>query len=592
MKSKITRGAGFCGLIDYVFDLGKDASHDKDARLISGNMAGDNPRALVAEFAALRRLRHDIERPVWHSSLRLPPGEKMSDEKWSEIVQDYMTRMGMNPDNHPYIAVMHNDSHLHIVSSRIRFDGNLYYGRNEHLIATRIVQQIEKDYGLTITKGPTYDKDGKIVMLDKAKLNSNELKMAGRTGQAAPRHRLQEIIVQAIKDRPTQSIFENRLTEAGVSFRAGSNGYSYQLEGIAFKGSQLGQAFKWAQLKKFLILPEQEIKNESGDQKLAMEVNHNHLIKRQHVANVARSAAWEAERKRRDRYRANRSMIYSVGRLSVYILPRPLGEAVQIAAELLSMIAKMNDWRQAHAYKRQVDQLTTQLHQVKATRFAAEKAKVEKVNPLVPVSTAPTTAWNQNKPTSQQPALQVYGPEAIAAALFSQANKEETGRQRALYLKIADRVEQLPPDTIIYQREAELSPVQLLNAAATAVKTWQEANPDKTKAHAEAWNLKHPDLAALLAVVAEVSDSGRVKPQELVAVAFITAYPSQIARQYTEHASQINGSDPTKAKILKDAAAALNKVSNAREITLPHPSAQSDEITAELQKRNIGSRKR
>ena len=70
----------------------------------------------------------------------------------------------------------------------------------------------------------------------------------------------------------------------------------------------------------------------------------------------------------------------------------------------------------------------------------------------------------------------------------------------------------------------------------------------------------------------------------------VTANPSQLATQYDTWASQVNAADPARAKLLIDAAAALRKVSNAREIALPHPSAPLNDITTALQSRGIGDR--
>lgn len=457
MKSKITRGAGFCGLVDYVFDIGKDATGDKDALKIGGNMAGDQPRELVAEFAALRRLRPDIERPVWHSSLRLPPQETITDEKWDKIAKDYLTRIGLCPDRHPYIVIRHNDSHIHIVSSRIAFNGSLYYGKNEHLIATRIVQQIEKDFNLTITKGPTYDKDGKIVMQDRSRITNDELKMSERTGNIVPRQRLQEIIVDSVKDRPTLAAFEKRLTEAGVSYRAGSNGYSYQFDGIAFKGSQLGQTFKWSQLQKCIILPEQEIIKEEHFRPQIDDEYHNNLFKQQSMY-AARATAWEAEQKRRDKYRANRCIIYSVGRLSSDILPRPLGEAVMIAAETMILIARINDWRQAHIYKLEVERLKSKMNRVKTEQMKS----AEKLADHQPV-------LNQNKPTYQQPEVIAFGPKRTATIILNMANRTTDTEQQAKFKRLADRVCMLPDDTIIYEGPKKPSFEEFMKAAVKAV---------------------------------------------------------------------------------------------------------------------------
>lgn len=433
MKSKITRGAGFCGLIDYVYNIGPKATEDKDAQRIGGNMSGGNPRALVAEFAALRRLRPDIKRPVWHSSLRLPAGETISDQKWNDIVQDYMARMGINSDHHPYIVVKHDDSHVHIVSSRIRLDGSLYYGQNEHLIATRITQQLEKDYGLNLTKGPTYGEDGKIVRSDRATLSSKEQKMAERTGNIAPRQRLQGIISDSVKDRPTQATFEKRLTEAGVSYRAGSNGYSYQLDGIAFKGSQLGQAFKWAQIQKFIILPEQEIKTEEHFRPQINAEDHTNLLNQKSVYAV-RAATWKAEQKRRDKYRANCSIINSVGKLSADILPQPLREAVMIAIETMIIIARINDWRQVHVYRLQVERLKDRMNQVKAERVkVAEKLAC------------------QNNQTYQQSEYVALGPKQTALIILNMACRIADKEIQAKLNKLANRVCELPADAIIYR---------------------------------------------------------------------------------------------------------------------------------------------
>ncbi|WP_373870448.1 relaxase/mobilization nuclease domain-containing protein, partial [Aeromonas caviae] len=49
---------------------------------------GSDPRELSREFSAVRQLRPDIGKPVWHCSLSLPPGEQcqtglpMSGRNW------------------------------------------------------------------------------------------------------------------------------------------------------------------------------------------------------------------------------------------------------------------------------------------------------------------------------------------------------------------------------------------------------------------------------------------------------------------------------------------------------------------------------
>lgn len=366
MRVKITRGADIRGGVNYDFNEGLRCVKGKVAVLIGGNMTGNTVDELVSEFASIRRLRPDIEKPVWKEALRATQGEDITANKWNEIAVDHMREIGLNPDKHPFIITQHvGEDHVHILALRVALDGTIYHGKNENLIASRDCQRLEKKYNLVRTSSAKYtvDEQGKhhIIMPGKTKPSSGEIQMKNRTGKPTPRERLQEIITTALKDRPTQQEYEKRLTAAGVSFKFSSNGYSYETEGIPFKGSQLGTAYKWAQLQRSFTTQE--------------EIQVKAAREQQRAIHAAKAEAWTAEQKRRDRFRANRSITKSVGRFAAHILPRPLGEAVQIAAEVLSLLAKMNDWRQAHNYRKQVEQLITQLHQVKADRQRAVEAR-------------------------------------------------------------------------------------------------------------------------------------------------------------------------------------------------------------------------
>lgn len=257
MKAKITRGKTFKGLLNYTFDRGKKATGDKAPIIVGGNMAGTSPQQLTREFVAVRQLRPDIERAVWHCSLSLPPGEHPTDKQWDEITQDFMQGMGFS-DYTPYVAVRHNDKghdHVHIVASRIGGDSKVWTGEWEVYKAIEVTQQLEEKYNLTRVafkpaekKRPTY----------------KEVHKAERTGIRPPRERLQELIDEAlaepsdsyIADRPTAPQLAKRLEEKGVIVRANvastgrMNGFSFELDGLAFKGSSLGKAYSWSGLQK------------------------------------------------------------------------------------------------------------------------------------------------------------------------------------------------------------------------------------------------------------------------------------------------------------------------------------------------------
>jgi MobA/VirD2-like, nuclease domain/Large polyvalent protein-associated domain 7 len=252
--NRIKRGRGFRGLLDYL-----EGNKDGPAlgRLIGGTMGGATPRELAAEFKASRQLRPDIEKPVWHNSLRMPAGEDISDEKWDQIARDYLTRMGFNLDKTQVCWWKHDDeAALHIVASRVQLNGGVYLGQNENLISTRVIQQLEHDHNLTLTKGPGYDPStSKVRMPDTRKPGKNEVEKAIRTQSLPPRQRLQRLIDDALAGNPTAPQFVERLAAAGVAVRPNLastgrlNGFSFELDGLAFKGSSLGKNYTWNNLQ-------------------------------------------------------------------------------------------------------------------------------------------------------------------------------------------------------------------------------------------------------------------------------------------------------------------------------------------------------
>jgi hypothetical protein len=204
-------------------------------------------------------LRSDIKKPVWHNSLRLPSGERLSTDKLVEICDDYMRRMGFY-DMHLRAYVLHDDAqgqHIHIVASRVALDSTLYLGRNENLKSTRHIQQLEREYNLTITQGPIFDNTGKIIMPDKRQPTKKELERAVRTGHEPPRQMLHRLVDDALAFGPqTAPEFRCRLESLGVTVRPNVaktgrlNGFSFGVDGIFFTGAKLGNGYKWASLQK------------------------------------------------------------------------------------------------------------------------------------------------------------------------------------------------------------------------------------------------------------------------------------------------------------------------------------------------------
>ncbi len=196
-----------------------------------------------------------MAKPVWHNSLRLPQGESLTNEQWKRIADDYMKRMGFG-DTHLRCYVLHDDragQHIHIIASRIDLNGGKLFSKNENLISTRIISELETRYRLIETA-----QHKKPRQVKRRKISRNEEMLSRRTGIPSPKEALQQILDKSLANTPDLLTFIKRLEEAEVGWTANvastgkMNGFSFEYTGIAFKASQLGKSYSWANLRKQL----------------------------------------------------------------------------------------------------------------------------------------------------------------------------------------------------------------------------------------------------------------------------------------------------------------------------------------------------
>lgn len=240
------RGAGFRGALAYVLNKG-EAEH------VAGTMCGADARTLACEFGALRTLRPEIAKPVWHAALSLPPGECLDVDRWQAVAYDFMARMGFD-DRHAWSCWKHHDTdheHVHIIASRIAADGSVWLGRHDVRQAMQATEALEEVHGLQRTRAYSPEVANRQRQPSKA-----EIELALRTEQQPPRMQLQSALDAALADRPSLPGLIDRLEAVGVTVRINQaatgriSGLSFELGGIAFKGSGLGKAYSWNQLQK------------------------------------------------------------------------------------------------------------------------------------------------------------------------------------------------------------------------------------------------------------------------------------------------------------------------------------------------------
>lgn len=255
---KIKRGKSFAGVVLYALKHG--THHKTDPAVIGGNMLGDSAAELIAEFTASASLRTDVAKPVWHNSLRLPIGESLTTKQWVMFADDYMNRMGFS-ETHLRCYVIHDDEagqHIHIIASRVDLiGGKLYLGRNENLISTRVIQELEIAHELTKTKGPS-PSHSPSPSSKRKRLSRGEEQKEKREGQQSPKTFLQNTIDTLLSTHNHIQSFVAALADNGIatipniSSTGRMNGFSFEYSGIAFKASQLGKTYSWVNLEEKL----------------------------------------------------------------------------------------------------------------------------------------------------------------------------------------------------------------------------------------------------------------------------------------------------------------------------------------------------
>ena len=256
MIGKQVKGKSFRGVLNYLHD-------HEHSRIIGGNMAGDTPRIMSAEFAVARRLNPQLEKAVYHSSLSLPKDEHLDDETWNAIASEYLE--GMEFVGSQYVVYRHSDKdhdHVHIVASRIRItDGTTVSDSWDYVRSEQLIRELETKYELT----PTVSSNEKY---QRGK-TSGEMKLIERTGTESVREKLQQIIDRETEKAVAMPKLIARLKDRGIDAkitvtRTGKiKGISYQLDGVATSGTHLGKAYTFGGLQKYKRVSYDEEKERS-----------------------------------------------------------------------------------------------------------------------------------------------------------------------------------------------------------------------------------------------------------------------------------------------------------------------------------------
>ena len=148
-----------------------------DARVIADYL--DRPRQSSGAVVRVRRWEQNAEgervavldkdghqasgdQHVWHCSLSLADGERLSEQQWGEVSREFAEGMGFTgSDGHTparWVAIHHGEGkgghdHVHVVASMVREDGTKWSAWRDFPKAQQVCRELEQRHGLVQVLG-------------------------------------------------------------------------------------------------------------------------------------------------------------------------------------------------------------------------------------------------------------------------------------------------------------------------------------------------------------------------------------------------------------------------------------------------------
>ena len=151
MVAKISYGSSLFGALAY----NGEKVNEGVAKILESNKvfcSADGTHDIAAcmqDFLAYMPSQVRTKKPVIHISLNPHPDDKITDEQFSAIAQEYIEKMGY--DNQPFVVYKHEDidrHHLHIVTLAVDEQGKKINDGNNFYKSKHITREMEQRYGL------------------------------------------------------------------------------------------------------------------------------------------------------------------------------------------------------------------------------------------------------------------------------------------------------------------------------------------------------------------------------------------------------------------------------------------------------------
>ncbi|MFY0255967.1 relaxase/mobilization nuclease domain-containing protein [Chitinophaga sp. 30R24] len=225
--------------------------HKNRAEVLSYNKCFGNLKELAGQFLGVAKLSKRVEKPVFHFSLRLAPGETLTNNQLIEVGRECAKEFGV-ADNQ-YICVLHKDTkeqHIHIVANRVGYNSKVASDSNSYKRMAALCRKLEKQYKLQEVLSPRAFLSPKDRLLPR---------------QDQRKEKLKTDIRQTLEKVHSYVEFQQRMQALGYKLIKGRGISFIDDKKVKVKGSEVG--FSLAKIEKVLAL-KQELATKQAEQKI------------------------------------------------------------------------------------------------------------------------------------------------------------------------------------------------------------------------------------------------------------------------------------------------------------------------------------
>ena len=263
----IPPGKSFAGACRYLC-----ANRGRAEVILSEGLRDYDHKLMALDFEEQRQFNPGLKSPVQHIILSYYPGERLSNEKMTEIAQEYLEKLGIN--NTQYVVVKHNDKdhlHTHILFNRVDNDGRTIKDNWLGLRGKKIAQQLTQKHDLI----PALKKDLKLTHVQN--LNNYE----------ATRYEIFQTVTEILPQCKNLEDLKERLERQKIEMIYKYKSRTHQVQGLSFKngefkykGSEIDRQLSYGNLVKQIALQQvQKLKmhgRQTTEQKQDLEQHFSH----------------------------------------------------------------------------------------------------------------------------------------------------------------------------------------------------------------------------------------------------------------------------------------------------------------------------